>query len=143
MMHIGHRSIRHVIVFLASFSFATALPAADIPPTGKPIWLFDGNSLEQFDTVVRDRSLNNDPDGVFRVHDGMVHVSGTPYGYFITKKEYGDYYLRAEFKWGQATHAPRKEMSRHSLSRDGRGNGWPRLHLAKIDRIPDHGGQHG
>ena len=114
MIQIGHLSIRHVIIFLASFSLVAALPAADIPPTGKPIWLFDGKSLEQFDTVVRDRGLNNDPDGVFRVHDGMVHVSGTPYGYFITKKDYGDYYLRAEFKWGEATHPPRKDLARDS-----------------------------
>ena len=114
MIQIGHLSIRHVIIFLASFSFAATLPAADIPPTGKPIWLFDGKSLEQFDTVIHSRGLNNDPDGVFRVHDGMVHVSGTPYGYFITKKDYGDYYLRAEFKWGEATHPFRKGLARDS-----------------------------
>ena len=114
MIQIGHRSIRHAILFLASFSFAATLAAADIPPTGKPIWLFDGKSLEQFDTVVLGRGLNNDQDGVFRIHDGMVHVSGTPYGYFITKKDYGDFYLRAEFKWGEATHAPRKDMARDS-----------------------------
>ena len=114
MIQIGHRSIRHVIIFLASFSFAATLPAADIPPTGKRIWLFDGKSLEQFDTVIQGRGLNNDPDGTFRVHDGMVQVSGTPYGYFITKKDYGDYYLRAEFKWGEATHAPRKDLARDS-----------------------------
>ena len=84
MIQIGHRLIRPVMIFLASFSLAATLPAADIPPTGKRIWLFDGKSLEQFDTLVHSRGLNNDPDGVFRVHDGMVHVSGTPYGYFIT-----------------------------------------------------------
>ena len=114
MIQIGHLSIRHAIIFLASFSFAATLPAADIPPTGKRIWLFDGKSLERFDTFVRDRGFNNDPDGVFRVHDGMVHVSGTPYGYFITKKDYGDYYLRAEFKWGEATHGRRKGLARDS-----------------------------
>ncbi len=114
MIQIGRLSIRHAIIFLASFSFAATLPAADIPPTGKRIWLFDGKSLEQFDTFVRDRGFNNDPDGVFRVHDGMVHVSGTPYGYFITKKDYGDYYLRAEFKWGEATHGRRKGLARDS-----------------------------
>ncbi len=114
MIQIGHLSIRDVIIFLASFSFAATLPAADIPPTGKRIRLFDGKSLEQFDTVIQGRGLNNDPDGTFRVHDGMVHVSGTPYGYFITKKDYGDYYLRAEFKWGEATHAPRKDLARDS-----------------------------
>ena len=46
MIQIGRRSIRHVIIFLASCLFAAALPAADIPPTGKRIQLFDGKNLE-------------------------------------------------------------------------------------------------
>ena len=114
MIQVGHRLIRHVIIFLASLSFVATLPAADIPPTGKRIRLFDGKSLEQFDTVIRHRGLNSDPERVFLVHDGMVHVSGTEYGYFITKKDYGDYYLRAEFKWGETTYAPRKDLARDS-----------------------------
>jgi hypothetical protein len=39
--------------------------------------LFNGKNLEGFDTFLRDKGLNNDPDQVFRVHDGLVHVSGT------------------------------------------------------------------
>jgi hypothetical protein len=93
---------------------ASALQAADIPPTEGRIQLFNGKSLEQFDTFLQDKGWNNDPDDVFRVHDGMVHVSGKEYGYFVTKKEYGDYYLRAEFKWGEETHEPRKDKARDS-----------------------------
>ena len=114
MIQMGRRSIRHVVIFLASCLFAAALPAADIPPTGKSIQLFDGKNLEQFDTFIRDKGFNNDPEKVFRVHDGLVHVSGTEYGYFITKKDYGDYYLRVEFKWGEKTHEPRKDKARDS-----------------------------
>ena len=114
MIQIGRRSIRHVTIFLASFSFAATLAAADIPPTGKGIRLFDGKSLEHFDTFVYQKGFNNDPQGVFRVHDGMVHVAGYPYGYFITKKDYGDYYLRAEFKGGEAPHGPRQGLARDS-----------------------------
>jgi hypothetical protein len=93
---------------------ASAAVAADIPPTGSRIQLFDGKNLQQFDTFLQDKGWNNDPDHVFQVHDGMVHVSGKEYGYFITKKEYGDFYLRAEFKWGEETHDPRKENARDS-----------------------------
>src|SRR5262245_62171973 len=74
--------------------------------------LFNGKDLNGFDTFLRDKGLNNDPDGVFKVHDGMVHVSGVEYGYFITKAEYENYHLKTEFKWGDATHPPRKDLAR-------------------------------
>ena len=50
------------------------LVAADIPPTGQPIKLFDGTSLEHFDTFLRTKGLNNDPDRVFQIRDGVVPV---------------------------------------------------------------------
>ncbi len=114
MIQIGRRSIRRVTIFLASISFAATLAAADIPPTGKSIRLFDGKSLEHFDRFVFGKGFNNDPEGVFRVHDGMVRVEGSPYGYFITKENYGNFYLRVEFKWGEATHGRRKGLTRDS-----------------------------
>ena len=79
---------------------------ADIPPTGKPIKLFNGKNLKHFDTFLRDKGFNNDPEHVFHVKDGAVVVSGKEYGYFITKQEYSDYYLRLEFKWGNPTYPP-------------------------------------
>jgi hypothetical protein len=93
---------------------ALGLAGADRPPTGKPIKLFNGKNLQGFDTFLRDKGLNNDPDHVFQVRNGMVHVSGTEYGYFITRQEYENYYLRLEFKWGEATHAPRQDKARDS-----------------------------
>ena len=93
---------------------SSLLVAADIPPTAEPIKLFDGTSLDHFDIFLRTKSLNNDPDRVFQVRDGVLRASGTEYGYIITKKEYGDYYLRAEFKWGEETHEPRKDKARDS-----------------------------
>ncbi len=53
-----------------------------------------------------------DPDGIFRVDNGVIHVSGKEFGFMITKKEYGDYYLSCEFKWGEATYEPRKNKAR-------------------------------
>jgi hypothetical protein len=93
---------------------ALGLAGADRPPTGKAIKLFNGKNLQGFDTFLKDKGLNNDPDKVFQVRNGIVHVSGTEYGYFITQQEYENYYLRAEFKWGEATHAPRKDKARDS-----------------------------
>jgi len=88
-------------------------PGAD-PPGSGGARLFNGKNLDGFDTFLKESGLNKDPSGVFRVHDGAVHVSGTEYGYFITKKEYENYHLKAEFKWGDQTYAPRKDMARDS-----------------------------
>jgi len=100
--------------FVALGLLAGLLPAADLPPMGKPVKLFNGKDLKGFDTFLRENGLNKDPNKVFQVRDRAVHVSGTEYGYFITQQEYENYYLRVEFKWGEATHAPRKDKARDS-----------------------------
>lgn len=90
------------------------MSAADLKNGAAAIHLFNGADLEGFDTFLETKGLNHDPEKVFQVHDGMVHISGSEYGYIITKEEYENYYLRAEFKWGEATHPPRKGQARDS-----------------------------
>lgn len=99
---------------LVSVALATLLAGADLPPTGKAIKLFNGKNLNGFDTFLKEKGLNNDPDKVFTIQNGVIRASGTEYGYFITQQEYDNYYLRAEFKWGEATHPPRKDKARDS-----------------------------
>jgi 3-keto-disaccharide hydrolase len=96
---------------LATVAGATG---SDIPPHGAAIVLFNGRNLKNFDTFLKDHGLNNDPDHVFRVEKGMIHISGKEFGYIITKREFADYDLRAEFKWGQGTYAPREGQARDS-----------------------------
>ena len=107
---------RHGLILrlLAPFAFLAMLSAAAEPAADSSIQLFDGKSLDSFDTFVFGKGFNHDPDGVFRVVDGMIRVEGIPYGYFITKAEYGDFFLRTEFKWGEATHGTRKDLARDS-----------------------------
>ncbi len=99
---------------LGIFLALASASAIDVPPTGKPINLFDGKDFTHFDTFLVKKGLNVDPNKVFRVHDGMAHVSGSEYGYFITKKDFENYYLRAEFKWGNKTYPPREGKARDS-----------------------------
>jgi hypothetical protein len=101
----------------------------DVPPTGKAIKLFNGKNLNGFDTFLKTKGLNNDPEKVFQVEHKTVHVSGGEYGYIITKNEYGDYYLRTEFKWGAATHEPRAGKARDSgilFHISGEDKVWPK-----------------
>ena len=100
-----------MLLFALAVSFASA---SDIPPHGKAVALFNGHDLENFDTFLRSRELNQDPDHVFRVEKKVIHVSGKEFGYIITKKEFTNYYLRAEFKWGEGTYGSRQAQARDS-----------------------------
>jgi hypothetical protein len=103
--------------------------AAVVPAHGQPVPLFNGKDLTAFDTVLRKQGLNHDPNGVFQIKDGALYISGSEFGYVITRREYENYYLRAEFKWGTATYAPRAAQSRDSgilYHVTGHLNVWPR-----------------
>ena len=99
------------LLALATVAFATS---SEIAPHGAAITLFDGRDFTHFDTFLKEHGLNNDPDHVFGVVNGVIHVSGKEFGYLITKQEFANYYLRAEFKWGEGTYAPRAGQARDS-----------------------------
>ena len=114
---------------LAACTAAVWAQAKDIPKHGKAIVLFDGKDLSQFDTFFTSSGLNSDPHHVFTVENDAVHVSGVEMGYFITRQEYKNYYLRAEFKWGEGTFAPRAGQARDSgilYNIQGPNKVWPR-----------------
>ncbi len=100
-----------------------------IPAHKSAIILFDGSNLNSFDTFLKTQGLNSDPDHVFRVEDGAIHVSGKEMGYLITKQPFHDFYLRAEFKWGEGTFGERAGQARDSgilFNVQGEQKVWPR-----------------
>ena len=108
---------------------AAMLPAQTIPPHKSAIVLFDGKDLSHFDTFLKTKGLNSDPEHVFTVENGVIHVSGKEMGYIITKDSYNDYYLRAEFKWGEGTFGEREGKARDSgilYNIQGEQKVWPR-----------------
>lgn len=84
-----------------------------VSPTDSVIKLFNGQDLGGLKTWLRD-SGHEDPRDVFRVHEGLLHISGEKLGYVITEQEYRDYHLVIEFKWGRRTWANRKDRARDS-----------------------------
>ncbi len=119
-------SVAFALILFASAVFATS---QDIPPHGPAIVLFNGSNLSGFDTFLKSKGLNNDPDHVFKVENGVIHVSGTELGYIITKQDFQNYYLKAEFKWGEGTFAPRAGQARDSgilYNIQGDQKVWPR-----------------
>ena len=103
--------------------------AVTIPAHGPSVVLFDGRDLSHFDTFIRGRGLNTDPERVFQVEDRVIHVSGHEMGYIITKQPFHRFYLRAEFKWGEATFGERAGQARDSgilYNIQGEDKVWPR-----------------
>ena len=81
--------------------------------------------------------VGNDPLKVFSVVevDGApaLRSSGQIYGSFATVKEYGNYHLRLEVKWGEKKWAPREDQRRNSgLLYHGTGEFGKGLNVWKI-----------
>jgi hypothetical protein len=104
------------------------LTLTDLPaPTGKPVSLFDGRSLNDWQPwlgypnpgVTYKSSpgaaaigTGSDTSGDFAVRevDGgpAIWVKGETWGSLVHKADLRDYHLRLEFKWGTKTWAPRE-----------------------------------
>jgi hypothetical protein len=91
-----------LVLALAVVSCANGQSEETIPRHGKLKRLFNGKNFSAFDIFLNARPLNSDPEKVFQIENGMLHISGAELGGLVTKKEYKNYYLRAEFKWGEA-----------------------------------------
>jgi hypothetical protein len=100
-----------------------------------PLALFNGKDLTGFYTYLKPHGKNIDPNKVFTVADGVIRVSGQDFGYFATEKEYENYHLTVEFKWGRETFAPRLDKARDSgllFHMVGEDKVWPKSHEFQI-----------
>lgn len=92
----------------------------------KPIQLFSGRDLSGLQTWLKD-TQHKDPQKVFTVHDRMIHVSGEGSGYIATDREYKDYRLIVEYKWGQRTdggkYVRNSGILLHAIGPDGGAGG--------------------
>ncbi|HEY0946207.1 MAG TPA: DUF1080 domain-containing protein [Opitutaceae bacterium] len=93
------------------------------------IKLFDGQTLNGLYVWSKEHGYS-DPEGVFKVENGMIHVaSDQPYAALSTHAEYRDYMLILEFKWGARTFGKRLGKARdaglllHARGRDGEWHG--------------------
>lgn len=102
-------------------------------PSKEEHWqaLFNGRDLSGWDTYLgpalrndgkpvteKPQGLNNDPQKVFTVvrlqDENVIRISGQSWGAITSKKEYKNYHLQLQFKWGELTWAPRKNQAKDS-----------------------------
>ena len=94
------------------------------------VQLFNGQNFTGFEILLKEHGINNDPNKVFRIEDGVLHITGEEFGGLVTKKQYANYYLRAEFRWGEKTYPPRVGTARDSgiqYNVTGTLKVWPRM----------------
>ena len=65
----------------------------------KKVYLFNGENLDGWKTVLRD-----DPDAItgpstFSAKDGVIYITGNPFGYIRTEKVFSNYKLHLEWRW--------------------------------------------
>jgi hypothetical protein len=106
---------------LLALCAATLLPAR----AAESVALFDGKDIGKWYTFIREHGKDKDPNGNFAVKDGVLRVAGKEWGGLVTRDEYANYELRAEFTWGGKVWPPRDKTARdsgllvHSTGTDG------------------------
>jgi hypothetical protein len=98
---------------------AVAVRAQDPKSEEKSVSLFNGKDLAGWHIFIRHPKDSNldprtDPKGVFKVEDGLIHVSGEEFGCLTTDNEYENYRLTVDFKWGTKKWPPRENVVRDS-----------------------------
>ena len=120
-------STRAWILCLTAAALTAAIACRESKPpsttAAAPAWrpLFDGRDFSGWYTFLKGLGKNSDPDRIFQVDDGMIHIykdaadgSRQLFGYLCTSDEYGDCRVRLEYKWGTKRFAPRDKSRRDS-----------------------------
>jgi hypothetical protein len=61
------------------------------------VQLLNGKDLSNWVILLKDPSV--DPTKVFSVQNGVIHITGNPYGYMRTNESFSDYQLNVEWRW--------------------------------------------
>ncbi len=91
-----------VVLGAIAFLFTTESAIPRCRSAREVIPLFNGKTLAGLSTWLKD-TKHDDPRQVFRVTDGLLHITGDGNGYLATEKPYRDYHLIVEYKWGKRT----------------------------------------
>ena len=80
-----------VVLCQASITAQTGDDRAD------PESLFNGKDLTNWVFHLKDTTV--DPESVFMVKEGIIHIAGDPFGYMRTREQYSNYKLKLEWRW--------------------------------------------
>jgi len=90
-----------VAMACAAADVEMAVKSVPVRPTEK-ITLFNGKDFSGWTKVINNEPGSN-PDTTWTVKDGIIHCTGTPFGYLRTQQSYADYKLHVEYRWADTT----------------------------------------
>jgi Domain of Unknown Function (DUF1080) len=102
-----------VTVVLTALFVAPGRADERLPQGAGSVSLFNGKDFTGWTIFVDPKkekySADSNPDRVFTVENGVIHVSGEQFGALTTKDEFENYRLSVEFKWGEKKWPPRAD----------------------------------
>lgn len=103
------------------------ISAEAIAPRAGVTRLFNGTNLSGLYGWLKDTKYE-DPRRVFSVTNGLLQITGEVAGYLATQKEFKDYHLIVEYKWGTRTYGSKTVRNSgillHAAGPDGNPSPW-------------------
>lgn len=84
------------VTITIKFSLLFLICFMDVSTAQKPIKLFNGKDLKNWEIVLKENTTGSP---VFYVDKEVLNSSGNPYGYIRTKKSYDNFELTLEWRW--------------------------------------------
>ena len=130
-------SVRALLaLYLPGAMLIAVNPSNAAEPKEQVIHLLQGNDRTPFYSFLKDFGVDKDPDNVFTLTNGILHITGQYYGCLATKEtNFANYKLVAEFKWGEKTWPPRETNACDSgilIHCSGKDQVWPKSIEAQI-----------
>jgi hypothetical protein len=112
-----------VVWFVISVSGVCPGPLLGDEQTARPsetfVPIFNGRDLAGWYTFLQKHGKDRDPDRVITIEDGSIHLykhaaegSAVVMGYIATNREFENYHLRFQYRWGTKKFRPRYALKR-------------------------------
>jgi hypothetical protein len=131
----SRRQILFALAFLSLVLLGLTAPNPAAEPADGWMPLFNGKDFTGWRKFVDPKS-QADPEKIWTVRDGMIVCEGSVNGYLITNKDYGDYALRVQWRWGDKV--TRSRNSGVFVHVSGPDKIWPKGVEAQL--LTDHAG---
>ena len=89
----------YLLCVVTTLFFFTTFDSFSQTKNNQTIPLFNGKNFDGWYKFLRYRGRDNDPNEVFKVKDGMIHISGAEFGCITTDADYENYKLVVEYKY--------------------------------------------
>jgi hypothetical protein len=102
------------IILICAAGVSPFFAADSAKPDGDGwITLFNGKDFDGWYTYLQADGKNKDPQGVFKVENGTVHIEDPAEnnGYLATTRDFSNVRIHVEYKWGAKRHSEGKRNS--------------------------------